>query len=199
MIFLIAFLDCSLLVHRNAAGFVCWLCFMLLCRIHLLALTIFLCGIFRFFYIRSYHLSTEIILLLPFQFGCLVLGWPKSLHGFFHKIKDMFFSFSPMTLLIWIFWVCQLSPAWYNVDFSQLILDLMAINFNQSTQPWSIIQWESSSTKRCKPLLTHSISHSPFFIHCTNLFMCFSCIFSFLNIIKQNMLKMLHIFFHLQY
>ena len=47
-----------------------------------------------------------------------------------------------------------------------------------------------------KPLLTCLISHSIFSIHCTNLF--FICIFTVPEIIKNNMLKMLH-FFHLQY
>ena len=28
----------------------------------------------------------------------LILGWPKSPYGFFHKIKNIFFSFSPKTL-----------------------------------------------------------------------------------------------------
>ena len=47
-----------------------------------------------------------------------------------------------------------------------------------------------------KSLLTHSITFS---IQCTNLFLHFSCVFTFLEIIKHNMPKMLHIFFHLQY
>ena len=48
--------------------------------------------------------------------------------------------------------------------------------------------------KLCTPLLTHSISHRTFFIHCTNLFfffLHFSCIFTFLEIIKHNTWKML--------
>ena len=49
-----------------------------------------------------------------------MLGWLKSPFSSFCKIKDIF-SFSPITLLIWIFWVCWLSPTWYNVDCSQLI------------------------------------------------------------------------------
>ena len=48
--------------------------------------------------------------------------------------------------LIWIFWICCLSPAKYNVDHSQC-LDLIAINFNWSTRPWSIVQGEISSMK----------------------------------------------------
>ena len=49
-----------------------------------------------------------------------------------------------------------------------------------------------------KPLLTHSISHSIFSIHCTNLFLHFRCIVTFLEIIKHSMPKMLF-FFRLQY
>ena len=39
-----------------------------------------------------------------------ILGWPRSLLSFFHKIKDTFFNFA-YALLIWIFRVCQLSLA----------------------------------------------------------------------------------------
>ena len=92
--------------------------------------------------------------------------------------------------LIWIFWVCWLSPVWYNVDCSPC-LNLIAINFNWSTRPWSIVQWEISSTKLRKALLIHLISRSTFSKHCTNLFLHFSCVFTFLEIIKHNMPKML--------
>ena len=37
---------------------------------------------------------------------------------FFHKIKD---TFSPITLLIWIFWVYWLSPTWCYIDCSWLM------------------------------------------------------------------------------
>ena len=50
----------------------------------------------------------------------------------------------------------------------------------------------NSTKKVCKPLLTRSISHSPFSIYCANHFLHFSCIFIFLKIIKHNTLKMLH-------
>ena len=48
----------------------------------------------------------------------LVLGWPKSLLSFFCKIKDIFFI-SSISLLTWIFWVCQLSPTWCDADCSR--------------------------------------------------------------------------------
>ena len=86
--------------------------------------------------------------------------------------------------LIWIFWVC-LSPTWYNSDCSQL----MSQFGHWSTWLWSIIQREISSTKLRKPLLTCSISHSTFSIHRTNPFLCFSGIFTFLEITKHNYAK----------
>ena len=51
---------------------------------------------------------------------------------------------------------------------------------------------ETCSIKLCKPLLMRSVSHSTFSIHCTNLFLRFSCIFAFLevSVIKYNMLKL---------
>ena len=49
-------------------------------------------------------------------------------------------------------------------------LDLIVLNFNWSTRLWNIIQREISRMKLLKPLLTRSISHSIFSIHCTNLF-----------------------------
>ena len=79
------------------------------------------------------------------------------------------FSFPQMTLLVWLSCICQLSPMWYNIDCSQC-LDFIAINFNWSTWPWSIVQWNISSTKLHKPLLIHSNHHSTFSIYCTFFF-----------------------------
>ena len=45
----------------------------------------------------------------------------------------------------------------------------------------------------------HFVSHSTFSMHRTNHFLHFSCICTFLEIIKYNMPKMLLIFFHLPY
>ena len=69
-------------------------------------------------------------------------------------------------------------------------LDLIAVNFNKSTQLWSIVHLETFSLKLHKPLLTHSISHSTFSIHCTKHFLHFSCV-TFPEIIKHNMPKSL--------
>ena len=49
----------------------------------------------------------------------------------------------------WIFWVCWLSPTWYNIDCSinVWIWSLSASTINWSTQLWNIIHQETSSTK----------------------------------------------------
>ena len=54
---------------------------------------------------------------------------------------------------------------------------MIAINFNWSTQLWSIIQQEVSSKKIYKPCFTHLISHRTFSIQYANLFLCFSCFY----------------------
>ena len=45
-----------------------------------------------------------------------VYGLAKKSVWFFSIREKTHISFSLITLLIWIFWVCWLSPEWYNVD-----------------------------------------------------------------------------------
>ena len=72
----------------------------------------------------------------------------------------------------------KLSSMWYNVDCSQL----MSQFDHYQLQLWSIVQREIPSMKLHKPLLTHSISHSTFSIHCTSLFCVFQlCFYRSLN------------------
>ena len=54
-------------------------------------------------------------------------GLAKKSLWFFRKY--IHFSFSLITLLIWIFWVCQLSLMWYNVDCSQLMFQFDCYQF----------------------------------------------------------------------
>ena len=61
---------------------------------------------------------------------------------------------------------------------------LITINFNWSTWLSSIVHREISNMKLRKPLLTCLISHSTFSKHCTNLFLRFSGIFTFFEIIS---------------
>ena len=133
--------------------------------------------------------------------------WKYDHEGFFHltyvETKHQSDEYNwdgakDVQCLIWIFWVCQLSPTWYNVDCSQC-LELITINFNWSTQWWSIVQQEISSMKLCKPLW-HIQSVTVPSSYTTNLFLHHSCIFinTILEIIKHNMLKCCF-FFYLQF
>ena len=85
-----------------------------------------------------------------------------------------------------------------NTDSSQS-LNMISVNFNWSTRPWTIIQREIFSTKLQKPFLTISISHSTPPHTVLILFFCFSCVFTFLETRKHNMPKLLLFSFHLQY
>ena len=96
--------------------------------------------------------------------------------------------------LIWIFWVSQLSPMWYNIDCSQLMYRCNPYQLQGIYPTVKHCQTRNLSMTLHKPFLTCSISHSTFSIHCTNLFLCFSWIFTFLGIINYNMLKMLLFF-----
>ena len=127
----------------------------------------------------------------------LVLGWPKSPCGFFHKIKETFFIFTNNYWFGYFEYVSSLRRGRTLIVLNSC-LDWIPINFNWSTLLLSIIQWEISSRKLHRPLLTHLLSHSTFPIHCTNPFLHFSCIFTFLELIKHNMLKISLILFHLQ-
>ena len=49
---------------------------------------------------------------------------------------------------------------------------ILSIPFKWSAWLGSILQWEISGTKLCKPLWTCSMSHSTFSIQCTNLYVC---------------------------
>ena len=129
-----------------------------------------------------------------------VLGWPKSPFSFFHKIKDTFFIFTNNFIDLDSLRVSAVSCYWLLVGRGQGAAKLFLMH---KTAPRKDLfgQNINSTKKHRKPLLTHSItiSHRTISTHCTNLFLHFSCIFTFLEIIKHSLLKMLGIFFHLQY
>ena len=102
--------------------------------------------------------------------------------------------------LIWIFWVCWLSPVWYNVDCSQLMFSIWSLststglpNHGASSSEKSPVQdfanhfWHVQSITAPSPYTAQI-----FFLH-------LGCIFAISEIIKHNMLKMLLFFFHLWY
>ena len=105
---------------------------------------------------------------------------------FFCKIKDTFFS--PITSLIWVFWACQLSPVWYNVDFSQLMPQFDCYQLVYPTvehHPARNMQYKNLQTTfdifAQSQHLLHTL-HKSFFV-------CFSFIFTFLKVIQHKMLK----------
>ena len=123
--------------------------------------------------------------------GVYILGWPKSLFSFFHKMKDTFFI-SPITLLIWVFWVCQLSPTWYNADCSQLMSSFdhyqpqmvyptyRGTSFGKKCPAWNLTNhfWHIQSVRTLSPYTAQIF-----------LCVCVSVVFTFLEIIKHNMPK----------
>ena len=91
--------------------------------------------------------------------------------------------------LIWIFWVCRLSPAWYNVDCSQFMsrFDRYQLQLVYPTVEHRLernLQHETSQTTF--DVFSHSIS--PYTAQIS--FLCFSFVSTFLEIINHNMLKM---------
>ena len=107
---------------------------------------------------------------------------------FFHKIKTPFL-FSAITLLIWMFWVCWLSPKWYNVNCSQLMSWFHCYQFQPVYQIMEHHPARSFRHETFKPLLTHSISHSTFPYTAQIFFVRVSIVFTFLEIIKHNIQK----------
>ena len=127
-----------------------------------------------------------------------VLDWPKSLYGYFHKIK--YFSFSLITLLIWIFWILQLSPAWYNTDCSQLMYQFDHYQFQLDLPDHGA--W--CSEKSLGWIFTNQFWHvwsvsAPSPYTACIFFFSFQFHFTFLKIIKDNIPKTLCSFFHFQY
>ena len=96
-------------------------------------------------------------------------------------------------------WVCWLSPTWHNIDCSQLMCQfdccqLQLVYLTVECCPARNLQHKASQTSfdlfSQSQHLLHTL-HKSFFLH-------FSCIFTFLEIIKHNMPKALRIFFYLQ-
>ena len=93
--------------------------------------------------------------------------------------------------LIWIFSVCRLSPMWYNVDCSQLMsqfdrYQLQLVYPTMEHRPTRNLQHKTSQTTSDMFSQSQQLRHT---LHKS--FLHFSCTFTFLEIIKCNMLKML--------
>ena len=100
----------------------------------------------------------------------------KPICVFFHKIKYIFFSFSPTTLLIWMCWVWQLSPAWYNTDCSQSTshsdhYQLWVVYSTMEHHPAKNLQHKVSQTT------FHTFDQSQNILHILHNFFCISAVF----------------------
>ena len=106
--------------------------------------------------------------------------------------RHLFKKFSAVTLLIWIFWVFGYLP--HGRILLVLNVSIWLLSFNWSTWPWSVTQWEISSTKLCNCIwhVCSVTAPSPYTAQ------IFFHIFTFFVIIKYNRPKMSLIFFHLQ-
>ena len=127
-----------------------------------------------------------------------ILGWPKSPFIFFHKIKDAFFIFTNNLIDLDIWGTLVLShvvECW--------LFSINALIWSPSTSTGPADPGASSSKK--SP--ARNFNHFPH-VHSVAapsphtaliLFLHFRRIFTFLEVIKQNTLKMLPIFFRLEH
>ena len=82
--------------------------------------------------------------------------------------------------LIWVFWVCRLSPTWHNVDCSQLMSQFDCYQLQMVIAPWGALSSKKSPAQNFANHFWQGwclISHSSFSIHCTNLFFFFEVVF----------------------
>ena len=157
---------------------------------------------FFLFYLIAFHILFKVTLTL---YGarlniCIhtyVLGWPRSQYGFFHKI-DTFFVFTNNFIDIDISSMSAISQVVEHWFFS--------INVSIWSLPTSTALRDcgtSSSQKSSAQNFTNHFWHirsvtAPSLYTAQIFFLRLCCVFTFLEIIKHNTLKMF-IFFHLQY
>ena len=102
--------------------------------------------------------------------------------------------------LIWIFWVCWLSPKWCNVDCSQLMswfdrYQLQLVYPTREHGPGRNLQQETLQTSFDLFNQSQHLRHTR---EKSFLFWCFSCVYTFLEIIEHTIPQMLLLLFHLE-
>ena len=80
-------------------------------------------------------------------------------------------------------------PLGYHTDFSQINVSIWSLSTSTGLPDHGHCPVRNHQHKTSQPLLIHLISHRTFSVHYTNLFLCFSCIFTFLEIKQHNMLE----------
>ena len=92
--------------------------------------------------------------------------------------------------LIWTFWICQLSPVWYNVDCSVIVL-IWSLSTSTCLPDRGASSSEKSPARNFANHFWHVQSVTAPSPYTAQIFSCFSYVFTLLEIIKHNMLKML--------
>ena len=139
-----------------------------------------------------------LILSLHFPFFCVIFHiryWVGQKVHLIFSIKDTFSIFTNNFIDLDILRVSAITCYWLLVGRGQKVPLNIFQCIRQSHSKELLGQNVNSTKKLHKPLKTRSISHSTFSINCTNCFLRFSCVFTFLETIKHSMPKMLHISF----
>ena len=90
--------------------------------------------------------------------------------------------------LIWIFWVCRLSPTWYTVDCSQVLTQLYCYHVQQVYPTMEHHPTKNHSQETSQNALD-MFNQSQHLFYTLQKSLCFAYIFTFLEIIKHTMTK----------
>ena len=112
----------------------------------------------------------------------------------FHKIKDVLFIFTnnliDSDILSILATSCMVEHLLLSINFSiWSLVGLQLICLTLKHCPVRNLQHKTSQTT------VDTFDQSQHLLHTLHKFLCFSCVFTSLKIIKHHMLKMLHIFF----
>ena len=124
----------------------------------------------------------------------IIFGWPKCPFSFFHKIKDTIFILNNNFIDLDILSMSAISHLVLLINVSIWLLSTSLVYPTVEPPPERNLQHETS-----QQLFICSVSHFTFSIQCTKLFLCFSCVFTFLEKIRHGRPRMLWGIFHLQY
>ena len=125
-----------------------------------------------------------------------ILGRPKG-PFYLHKIKDIFFIFPNNFTDLDILSMSAISLRGRTLIVPDYCLDLIVISCSWFTRTCGVVQRGVSGTGLHKPLYTFDQPQRLLHARRKSLVLRFSCVFTFLEMMKHNMPEMLPIFFHL--
>ena len=157
------------------------------------------CDIFHFTLFLSIHFSLPISIYFKSRMLFLTfkrrISWRNQSRSFSHKFcgthtpKWFLDSTKDFQWSIWVFWVCQISPIWCNIDYSQLMFQfdcyqLQLVYLILDHCPGRNLQQETLQTTIDILDHSHHVLHTlyrPFF----SFFLDFSCLFTSFSTIKK--------------